>query len=499
MPDDEIDISAEIVGSDEEPVMTEGVEEIPVEEPVQEVPVEEPVPEYVPEPEPTPEPVEEVVYEEPEPIPQAGPKTMNRWIVVVGALLIQLALGAIYSWSVFTPILTGDGFRFTTTQTQMIFSAGLVVFALVMVKAGKLQVDWGPKKVALTGAVLLGLGYILASFVGNSFIGMFITIGIIGGAGIGMAYVVPIAVGMKWFPDKKGLVSGLAVAGFGFGATIWVKLAGSWGNLIADLGIHQTFFIYGIIFFIMVFIGALTVVNPPAGYSPAGYTPPEQMAGGKKEYNYTPKKLFRTRAAKKQFYMIWSMFIFGALAGLMVIGVIKLFGIDALVNTGNYTLAEASAIAGTAMAVFYAIFNGIGRIVWGIIADKIGTKKSLMAMFSFQALMMALIFGMGGNEYTLYVAAALIGFNFGGNFSLFPTTTAEFFGSKTVGQNYGFVFTAYGVGGVVGPMMAGYFKDSAGGVEGWAPAFMIAAVLCAVAVILAYMLKVPPAPKRRRK
>ncbi len=499
MPDDEIDISAEIVGSDEEPVMTEGVEEIPVEEPVQEVPVEEPVPEYVPEPEPTPEPVEEVVYEEPEPIPQAGPKTMNRWIVVVGALLIQLALGAIYSWSVFTPILTGDGFRFTTTQTQMIFSAGLVVFALVMVKAGKLQVDWGPKKVALTGAVLLGLGYILASFVGNSFIGMFITIGIIGGAGIGMAYVVPIAVGMKWFPDKKGLVSGLAVAGFGFGATIWVKLAGSWGNLIADLGIHQTFFIYGIIFFIMVFIGALTMVNPPAGYSPAGYTPPEQMAGGKKEYNYTPKKLFRTRAAKKQFYMIWSMFIFGALAGLMVIGVIKLFGIDALVNTGNYTLAEASAIAGTAMAVFYAIFNGIGRIVWGIIADKIGTKKSLMAMFSFQALMMALIFGMGGNEYTLYVAAALIGFNFGGNFSLFPTTTAEFFGSKTVGQNYGFVFTAYGVGGVVGPMMAGYFKDSAGGVEGWAPAFMIAAVLCAVAVILAYMLKVPPAPKRRRK
>ncbi|MCK5309837.1 MAG: OFA family MFS transporter [Thermoplasmata archaeon] len=424
---------------------------------------------------------------------------MNRWIVVVGALLIQLALGAIYSWSVFTPILTGDGFRFTTTQTQMIFSAGLVVFALVMVKAGKLQVDWGPKKVALTGAVLLGLGYILASFVGNSFIGMFITIGIIGGAGIGMAYVVPIAVGMKWFPDKKGLVSGLAVAGFGFGATIWVKLAGSWGNLIADLGIHQTFFIYGIIFFIMVFIGALTMVNPPAGYSPAGYTPPEQMAGGKKEYNYTPKKLFRTRAAKKQFYMIWSMFIFGALAGLMVIGVIKLFGIDALVNTGNYTLAEASAIAGTAMAVFYAIFNGIGRIVWGIIADKIGTKKSLMAMFSFQALMMALIFGMGGNEYTLYVAAALIGFNFGGNFSLFPTTTAEFFGSKTVGQNYGFVFTAYGVGGVVGPMMAGYFKDSAGGVEGWAPAFMIAAVLCAVAVILAYMLKVPPAPKRRRK
>ena len=319
MPEDEIDISAEIVASEEESEVIEGVEETPVEEEVIEIvpedealektlpepeptPEPEPAPELVPEPEAEPEiiedpveeetipepeiieePVEEEIVPEPEPEPvQQGPKTMNRWIVVIGALLIQLALGAIYSWSVFTPVLTGEGFRFTTTQTQMIFSAGLVTFALVMVKAGKLQVDWGPKKVALTGAALLGIGYVMASFVDNSFIGMFITIGIIGGAGIGMAYVVPIAVGMKWFPDKKGLVSGLAVAGFGFGATIWVKLAGSWGNLIADLGIHQTFFIYGIIFFVMVFIGALTMVNPPAGYAPAGWTPPEQVAGGKK-------------------------------------------------------------------------------------------------------------------------------------------------------------------------------------------------------------------------
>ena len=473
MPD-ENDISAEIVAPEEEPFMNEGVEETPVED--------------YSEPEPTPEP---------KPV-QSGPKTMNRWIVVVGALLIQLALGAIYSWSVFTKPLQAD-YRFTTTETQMIFSAGLVTFALVMVYAGKYQLKAGPRKTALIGAVLLGLGYILASLVGGSFLFMLITIGIIGGAGIGMAYVVPIAVGMKWFPDKKGLVSGLAVAGFGFGATIWVKLAGSWGNLISDLGIHTTFFIYGIIFFVMVFIGALTMLNPPEGYSPAGWAPPAPKKGGPSHYNYTPKKLFRTKKAKRQFYMIWAMFIFGALAGLMVIGIIALFGSDALVDSGNYTEAQAVAIAGTAMAVFYAIFNGIGRIVWGYVADKIGTKKSLMAMFAFQALMMFLVFQLGRNEYTLYAAAALIGFNFGGNFSLFPTTTAEFFGAKTVGQNYGYMFTAYGVGGVVGPLMAGYFKDSAGSVEGWYPAFIIAGILCVIAVILALMLKVPPAPKRRRK
>ena len=178
---------------------------------------------------------------------------------------------------------------------------------------------------------------------------------------------------------------------------------------------------------------------------------------------------------------------------------IGLFGRDALVANGLDSV-ESKAFAGTAMAVFYAIFNGIGRIVWGAIADRIGTKKSLMAMFSFQALMMFTIFQLGGNEYTLYLAAALIGFNFGGNFSLFPTTTAEFFGTKTVGQNYGYVFTAYGIGGVVGPMMAGYFKDAGvtAGVDAWYPAFIIAGVLCLVAVFLAFKLEPPKAPRRRK-
>ncbi|MCK4717761.1 MAG: OFA family MFS transporter [Thermoplasmata archaeon] len=426
----------------------------------------------------------------------AGKKPFNRWIVVVGAIMIQLALGAIYSWSVFTPELTGPDFNFTTTQTQIIFSAGLVTFALVMVLAGKLQAKHGPRKVALAGGVLLGAGYIAASMVGSSFLGLLVTIGIIGGAGIGLAYVVPIAVGIKWFPDKKGLISGLAVAGFGFGATIWVKLAGSWGNLIESQGVHSTFFIYGIIFFAMVVIGAFLMTNPPAGYSPPGWTPP-QTKDKKAKRNLKPKHMLKT----KQFWMVWGMFISGALAGLMVIGIIKLYGIDAHQASGKTTI-EACAIAGTAMAVFYAIFNGIGRIVWGSVADKIGPKRSLVSMFSFQAVMMFAFFSMGGNEYTLYLAAALIGFNFGGNFALFPTTTAEIFGTKHVGQNYGYVFTAYGVGGVAGPMMAGYFKDAGtagAAVDAWLPAFIIAGVLCVVAVVLALMLNTEvQKPSRKR-
>ena len=496
MPNDEIDISADIAAPDEEPVMTEGVEEPESEVIQEETEVEEPAPEHVPEPEPTPVESEEIVLE---PAVPAGPKTMNRWIVVVGAIMIQLALGAIYSWSVFTPILKesiadGGVFGYTTTETQIIFSVGLLTFAVVMVLAGKLQAKFGPRKIALIGGLLLGTGYIAASFVGEgaaSFLPMLITIGIIGGAGIGLAYVVPIAVCMKWFPDKKGLISGFAVAGFGFGATIWVKLAGSWGNLLESQGIHGTFLIYGIIFLLMVVLGSLLMVNPPAGYKPKGWNPPEPKEGGSSGYDFMPKQMLKT----PQFWMIFFMFTFGALAGLMVIGVIKLFGIDALTAAG---VANASAIAGTAMAVFYAIFNGIGRIVWGGISDKIGTKKSFMAMFAFQALMMFMLFQFGKAEYTLYLAAALIGFNFGGNFSLFPTATAEYFGTKNIGQNYGFTFLSYGVGGVIGPVfIAGYFKDqgAALGVDAWAPAFIIAGVLCVIAVVIALMLKAPKPPK----
>ena len=201
-------------------------------------------------------------------------KVMNRNFVVFGAILIQLCLGAIYAWSVFTkPLVDAD---WTKTQTQAVFAAGLALFAIVMVIAGRLMPKLGPKKLAMSGGIVLGLGYLLAGlFGGTNFWAIFFFVGIIGGSGIGLAYVVPIAVGMRWFPDKKGLITGLAVAGFGFGATLWVKLAGTWGGLIENLGLSTTFTIYGIIFFIAVFIGSLTMKFPPEGWKPKGWNPAE--------------------------------------------------------------------------------------------------------------------------------------------------------------------------------------------------------------------------------
>jgi len=418
-------------------------------------------------------------------------KTMNRGLVVISALVIQLCLGAIYAWSVFTPKLKAaiadGGFGFTATQTQVVFSVGLATFAVVMVLAGKWQAKAGPRIVALTGGITLGLGYILAKFFGGSFMGQVICIGLIGGAGIGLAYVCPIAVGMKWFPDKKGMITGLAVAGFGFGALIWIKLAGAWGGLIESMGILNVFGLYGVIFLVAVGLASIFMVNPPKGWLPPGYTPPAPGGDAKKGISgveMESHQMLRT----PQFYMLWVMFIFSGMAGLMTIGIIKLFGIDALQANGM-SAVEASAVAGTAMAVFYSLANGIGRIVWGTLSDKLGRKMSIFIMTLSQGIMMLLFYYMGGTPSLLYLGAAIIGFNFGGNFSLFPTATADFFGPQHVGQNYGWMFTAYGVGGIVGPIMAGSFRDSGT----WLPAFMISGVLCLVAAVIALISKPPKA------
>ncbi len=500
-------------------------------------------------------------------------KVMNRGLVVVGAILIQLCLGAIYAWSVFTPplkakspadvvgvyapprrevapqlglenaklnemqaklkaplaelkavkaqikgaadkqkidalklqqkALTGSvngivrkyvsaekldalAYGFSNTQTQMIFAAGLAAFAVVMVLAGRMMPKIGPRKLAIAGGVVLGAGYILAGlFGGRSFPALFVFVGIIGGAGIGLAYVVPIAVGMKWFPDKKGMISGLAVAGFGFGALLWIKLAGNWANLISDVGLGTTFVIYGAAFFLACVIGSVWMVNPPEGWKPKGWNPPQADPSGNHvagAVDFTSGEMLR----RPQFYMILLCFAFGASAGLMSIGLMKLFPMKAMM-AGGMDWAAASAVAGTAMAVFFSLANGIGRIVWGTLSDKLGRKASIVTMMATQGVIVILFQWMAGTPALLYLGAALIGFNFGGNFALFPSITADTFGTKNVGQNYGWVFLAYGIGGILGPIMGGRLGD----MGNFPLAFSICGALCLAAAAIALMLTHP--------
>lgn len=399
----------------------------------------------------------------------ASTHPVNRWHVVFGAILIQLCLGAIYAWSAFTPELVNAGW--SRLDTQIVFSVGLASFALVMVGAGGKLMLWGPRTLAISAGLILGSGYVLAGLAGGThFWAVLIGIGVIGGAGIGLGYVVPIAVGMRWFPDQKGLITGLAVAGFGFGAMAWVKLAGEWGGLLRDLGIANTFIIYGLIFATLVLIGSFWMRMPPKGWLPAGYTPPVQIEGsGREEFSVT--EMLHT----PQFYLIFLTFAVSAGAGLMSIGLMKLYPMEALQAQG-YSLAEASAIAGTAMAVFFSIANGVGRIVWGMLSDRIGRKRAVILMAGSQGLVLLAFTSLAGNEYLLYLGATLIGFNFGGNFALFPALTADEFGNKSVGQNYPFVFLSYGVGGIVFPIAGGMLGDLGN--------FPLAFTLCGVACLI---------------
>ncbi len=410
-------------------------------------------------------------------------KVMNRGMVVVGAILIQLALGAIYAWSVFTPSLVAEGW--SKVNTQWVFAIGLASFAIFMVFAGKKLNSWGPQKLAWIGGIVLGLGYFIAGILGGTnFWALILLIGLVGGAGIGFAYVVPIAVGMRWFPDKKGLITGLAVAGFGFGAMLWVKLAGEWGNLIANLGLSSTFIIYGIAFALMVIVGGLWMKLPPTGWKPSGYETKETASKNNDDKEFTSNEML----GKIQFYLIFLTFVFSAGAGLMSIGLMKLYPMEALQNAGM-TAAQASAVAGTAMAVFFSLANGLGRIIWGMLSDKLGRRNSILIMTATQGIIVILFTFMAGNEILLYLGATLIGFNFGGNFALFPTITADTFGAKNVGQNYPFVFLAYGVGGILGPILGGKMGD----LHNFPLAFTISGIAVLLGTLLIFIIR--PAKK----
>ncbi|MAW87839.1 MAG: MFS transporter [Phyllobacteriaceae bacterium] len=423
----------------------------------------------------------------------------NRWLVVAGGILIQLCLGIIYAWSVFTVPLTNPvvegGYGFTAAQTAWIFSTGLFTFSIFMILSGRLMRFISARLLTVAGGLLLGGSYIAAGFSGISFPGLLLTIGILGGAGIGLAYAVPLKTGIAWYPDKVGLVSGLAVAGFGFGATFWVKAAGSWfgGGLLHNLslfnlsGLESTYILYGFILLSLIILGSFFMKMPPEGYSPKGWNPErDALDPAFEKIDLKGKAMLRT----PKFKLLFIMFFLSSFAGLMVIYCIKLFGIDAL---SQIDAGSASSIAGTAMAV-YAILNGLGRILYGKVSDILGRKKTLRLMNLLQALMMASLFWLGQTPAGLVFAAAFIGLNYGGAFALFPAATAVYFGKKNVGENYGWVFLAYGFAGIAGPLLAGIVKDSAAGsasIDFWLIPFLAASAACLIAMVLTYFLSIP--------
>lgn len=449
--------------------------------------------------------------------------------MVVGALVIQISLGAVYIWSVFETPLKAMFQDWTETQVTLPAQIVLAAFALAVIFGGRIQDRLGPRKVATAGGIILGIGLILARFAdqfaaNTALIWLILTFSVVGGIGIGAAYVCPIATCVKWFPDKRGLITGLAVAGFGAGAFFFAPLAkalisgGAYQLLGASLftlpavGVFNTFLVLGIIFLISIVAGAQLLQNPPPGYVPAGWIPPQPVQGtAKAAPDFSPSQMLKTPA----FWLLWITYFAGCTAGLQVI--MKASPIWQSVGLGTMTPPVAEAdfsliAASAAMAVsIIAIFNSLGRILWGRVSDSIGRKTTLIIMFGLcAAAMFALDFL---RAYPLYLlGASAVGLCFGGFLALYPALTADFFGTKHIGVNYGWMFTAYGAGGIVGPYLAAALmqvvakvpceaKDATGQiiekmftVGNYRPAFLIAGIACVAAVLIVARLRAPHPP-----
>ncbi|MFH0888342.1 MAG: OFA family MFS transporter [Planctomycetota bacterium] len=411
-------------------------------------------------------------------------KMPNRWLVILLAgFCVMLMLGIIYSWSVFkVPLQKADGlYKWTAQETTLPFSIFLLTFALMTIPAGRLQDKKGPRIGALLGGVLMGTGFMLASLVGviNKPIWLIAVYGIIAGAGCGLGYNAVIPCIRKWFPDKPGLSVGLVLGGFGLSAFVFSKIATS---LIASQGLPTSFLICGIIVLVVIITAALFLKNPPEGYKPAGWTPPQAAANKPIVADYT----FKEALSSWQFYALWIMFAFTAGAGLAVIGTIKPFATAMFKQGMTGTGTDVIDSLATWAVGLLSTANALGRPGGGFLMDKIGRKITMLIVFIIQAVFMSILV-FCNTPATLFPVFIGIGLMFGSCLAIFPAATGSFFGTKNLGIIYGGVFTAYGAGGLIMPTV--YNKISAGYGEYWG--FQIMGILCVVAALVALMVKHP--------
>jgi OFA family oxalate/formate antiporter-like MFS transporter len=388
---------------------------------------------------------------------------------------MNLALGSLYAWSVFVAPLEKE-FGWKRAQTSNVFTIAVVVFALTFIVAGRLQDKFGPFWVSLTGGVLVSLGFFLCAYT-HSLNYLYVCFGVIGGLGNGFGYATPIPVMAKWFPDKRGLAVGLAVGGYGGGSAIFGPLANL--KLIPAYGVHTTFMILGVIFLVMTVIGALLLRNPPAGYKPAGWVPAPAAKAAATTYEFSPGEVLQTPA----FYFMWVAYALGTSAGLMVISQLVPFG-------KSVGIPSASLI--TMSLVVAAIGNAAGRILSGWMSDAIGRLNVLRLMIAISMIAMPILYQVGGNVTLLYTTVFVVYWCYGTQLSVNGSTAADFWGTKNAGINYGMLFTAWGVAGIIGPRIAGVLFDK---YKNYQQAFYWAAGLAAVALICELAAKRPAVPE----
>src|SRR3989441_3959217 len=382
---------------------------------------------------------------------------------------MNLALGSLYAWSVFVLPLEKE-FGWTRAQTSWVFTIAVLTFAATFILAGRIQARQGPRVCAAIGGTLVGLGFVLASFT-TSLLFLYVIFGVVVGAGNGFGYSTPMPVASKWFPDKRGLVVGLMVGGYGASSAILGPVA---TNLITSLGWRPTFRLLGGLFFVMGMIGAWLLKNPPAGYRPAGWNP--QAGAATQRRDYSPSEMLRT----PQFYFLWFAYCLGTTAGLMTISQLVPFARS----------AGLTAAAATFAITVGAVGNAGGRILSGWLSDALGRLTTLRVMVLASAVAMPALFIWRQNIGLFSLLVVAVYWCYGKQLSVFASTTADMYGTRYLGVNYGLLFTAWGTAGILGPAIGARVYDATGDYQ---YAFYTAAALACVALISLFVARGPGA------
>lgn len=416
----------------------------------------------------------------------------KRWGIAIAAIVMQLCLGTVYAWSVFKkPLMNAHGWG--ETETQVTFMILMGVIGLSAAFGGTLVDKKGPRFVASLGGILFGIGTIIAGVgdqMGNIYV-LYLGFGIVAALGNGFGYVTPIATLIRWFPDKRGLVTGLAVMGFGAGAFFMGQIAPAMilkfkvvdaAGAVTSSGVANTFYIWGVIFLILVTGAAQMYKNPPQGWLPAGFTPAASTVSAADSYQ------FGEAVKKPQWWMLWGMLFLNVSAGLGLISQLSPLSQELyrpLVDTSvtGEDLVKVLAAAGGLVVAISAIFNGLGRLFWASLSDKIGRRGVFMTMFITQCVLYVLVaLGLISNYYLFLVVACYLLACYGGGFATMPAFAADAFGPGYIGKVYGFMLTAWSAAGLVGPFVFAAFKGQA---------LYIAAALLAVGLLIALVYKAP--------
>lgn len=396
--------------------------------------------------------------------------TANRWLIAGAAVVMQIALGAVYAWSVFRIPLV-HGFGWTISEVTWAFTIAILTLGFAAFFGGLWMAKSGPRIVGIVGGVFYGVGVFLASFSDRGLWVLYLTYGILGGIGIGLGYIVPVATLVKWFPDRRGFITGIAVAGFGAGALITAPIA---TRLIATQGVLQTFAILGIAYFIVVVGAALFMQNPPENYRPAGWEPTAAQTAERAAQD------FRLGEALKswQWYALWALLFLNVSAGISIISQAAPMAEE---------ITGVSALAAAGMVGIISIANGAGRFLWAWLSDYIGRRWVFLTMFLLQALIFFLLPHV--TTFSLFTILALIVLLcYGGGFGTMPAFAADYFGPRNVGSIYGLMLTAWGFGGVLGPLLIAYIRQNTGV---YTQALYIIAVIMLLSAILPFIIRPP--------